>query len=63
MKREIKDKNILFALSIAAEKKARNKKGSFLGEPIIVAPILGAPLSPICTNFWIAVLIFKYFKM
>ena len=40
MKREIKDKNILFALSIAAEKKARNKKGSFLGAPIL----LGAPI-------------------
>ena len=44
MKREIKDKNILFALSIAEEKKAQNKKGSFLGAPIIVAPILGAPI-------------------
>ena len=70
MKREIKDKNILFALSIAAEKKARNKKGSFLEvhplqlHPFQVHPFFQVqPLSPICTNFWIAVLIFKYFKM
>ena len=44
MKREIKDKNILFALSIWAEKKAKDKEGSFLGAPIIVAPIVGAPI-------------------
>ena len=45
-------------MSIAAEKKARNKKGSFLGAPIlgapiIVAPIQGAPIllgTPIITN-------------